>query len=332
MKGWWIALLLAATGAQAQAPRDPPSVPDEVAWPLPWVAGRTLVYADSYRQVSLHDGQETSLHGTSTTYVDGVRHGDGYRQRWRSEGMAFKVRGMETAVAGFDMQAVMAEAARAFEGVVIEVDLDAGGAYDRIANLDALVTIMRGMLRSMFDEMSRGLVANGMPAAQWQAVADAILGQVANRDTLAGTLAEAPVAYNFMARGGLVPGQTHAFTDEGVLPLGGAPVARNHQLRVVPAPSAPGRYDVRWTVELDRHAVRDAVVASVDAMFASIPELKGTSAEALADGIQVATTVEYRIDGATGIVERMRRTTNKSFAGRKDTEVAEMVLREVRAE
>lgn len=333
MQAWWLATLLAfAPMAVAQDTAQEAGQAGEVEWPLPWVQGRTLVYADEYRQVSTRDGMEVTIEGTSTTHVEGAPKGDGYRQRWRSEGMDIQVRGMESMAATIDMQAVMTSAGTALEGMVVEIDLDGEGAYTGIANLDALVGRMRSVMQGMFDDMFSTLrKQEPVQPGQWQAFVEALLAQIASPEVLEAGLSEAPLAFNYMAGGGLEPGRTYSFEDQGELPIGNAPVARSHQLRVAAAVDAPGKYDATWTVALDRNAVRDAVVAMMDeAAAATLPELEGLGTDALAEGIDVSTTVVYRIDGASGIVERMRMKTTKRFADRLEVETLGMRLREVR--
>src|SRR5690606_22397291 len=129
--------------------------------------------------------------------------------------------------------------------------------------------------------------------------------QMASSDAIEGSLSEQPHVYNFMAGGGLVPGETYLFQDEGVLPIADMVVARQNRLHVVQDADEPGKYDAHWIVELDKDAVRDALAAAVEQMVAGVPEMRGKGVDSLAGDIEVITRVDYHIDAATGVVERL---------------------------
>lgn len=99
-----------------------------------------------------------------------------------------------------------------------------------------------------------------------------------------------PVAYNFPAGGGLQLDREYAYQDEGASPFGGETIPMNNTM-------LPGA-------------------------------LLEQEMEALGRDAHFSTTVTYRIDPCTGVVQHMEHVATKRFGGKEEIETSVLWLRE----
>lgn len=322
--GFWRGAVLAAAwlcaGAAGATEGAREDAADAVAWPLPWAKATTLVYDDRYEKVVRRGGAETTVRGQGVTHVSTTPAADGYRQRWWSENLEF-----DAAQLG-GMAPVMAAAVKALEGVPIEFQLDAAGAYVSLTNVENVAGRYRSALKSMFAGIDAEIPAEAKAeAADILAMLDRLADTLTSPEVLSVTLAEAPAAYNAVAGGGLAPGREYRFADEGRSPLSDRPLPRSNLMTLAAAPDAPGRYDVRWVIELEPEALHAQLAESFDRLTAGTET--GMEGAALFSGARIATTIDYRVDAASGRVERMQRTKVQRFGDQDETETSVMTLR-----
>lgn len=315
MRGSALALVAALAFAPGHAGAETPDG-ETVSWPLPWKDGLTLVYDDSYSKTSQRDGASYSVGTTSRSHIATTRTADGFRQRWWTRDAKVDADGMGPA------SAIVRASMESLADLELEILLDAEGAYSAVGNLDALVPRMRAALDRTMDA---AFAAANMPpeSNEVKAAKAAVINQLTAPAVLEVSLAETPHVYNSLAGGGIPPGET-SFEDEGLMPIGGeGMVKRTNTLTVVAAPDAPGHWDVRWRVQPDSAQIRAKLVAAAEQIMAEMKHPADKVVAQIGD-VDFGSVVDYRIDGATGIVERVKRVTRKQFSGRVEIETHEM--------
>lgn len=110
-----------------------------VQWVLPWKAGTTLVYAMEDTTTEVQDKRRSRSRSSSTTTVRITEaSAEGFVQTWTSTGARFQVLDGDRAA-----EALMQQFASAFDGVALEVQLDAAGNYARAGNIAELAPRLR---------------------------------------------------------------------------------------------------------------------------------------------------------------------------------------------
>lgn len=319
-RGVWPALMVAACVVSGPAwAAEPAADAADVSWPLPWGAAKPLVYRESYTKTTRRQGGEFTVTGGGRTEITAERSGEGWRQTWRSTEPTIDASQMGPA------KAVMESAVRAFSGIDLVVDLDAEGAFTGVANLDELATRYRAALAEMLGAFDARAPKEGEAKQKHDAMVTNLVTQLSAPELLRAQMSEVPFAYNYIAGGGFPAGTVHSFSDEAVMPFDPKPMKRDQTLLLMPADDVPGHYDVKWTIEPNPEDLRRVILATLDRMADGMPELEDAGKDVLRD-VRFSSTIDYRIDGATGVVQWMRRTTRKLYQGRDDLETAEMRL------
>lgn len=131
------ALLCASFCMPAFAAED--AAAPTVQWVLPWKAGTTLVYAMEDTTTEVRGDQRSRSRSTSTTEVRITEASkEGFVQSWTGTGGRFQVLEGDRAA-----EALMQQFASAFDGVALEVQLNAAGNYARAGNIAELAPRLR---------------------------------------------------------------------------------------------------------------------------------------------------------------------------------------------
>jgi hypothetical protein len=320
-KGWGWLLAACALPAMAQ---DAP----EVEWPLPWQAGTTLEYDHAYASTNRRDGQDYTIKATDVTRISVERaDSDGYVQRWVSTDPTYDLSALPE-----QARLAITAAAEALRDLPLDVRLDADGAYLGLLDVETL--------RKQYREAMEASFARIMAPHAEQLPADAEALIVRMIDTLTAPavveqqFAEIPAAYNFIAGGGLSPGVEYAYEDQGVNPLGGESIAMHNTLAMSVA-DRQGVYEVRWRIEPDVHALALAIERAAgemlgDALASAGEAQQAEAAETMAAArrdAEFTTTVTYRVEASSGVVQRMEHVQVKRFGNKDETTTNVLTLK-----
>ena len=334
-KGWGRVagvVLLLALGVPALAAEkrslnkrvDAPD-PDALSWPLPWKPGQALVYDQRYESEESRDGK--TMRVVSTDVVDllmAPRAEGGWVQTWTGRDPRMQTEGLPP-----QMDRMFAAGIEAFRDLPIDIALNADGHFENVANLPDVQPRFRRALQGLFDAMLGE--TKGKPGAD---EAEVVFARMVDTMTapavLESQLGETPAAYNFVSRGGLVPGREYEYADEYANPLDGGMIASANSLLLTRAADEAGMVDVRWTVRPDLDAITAVIARFVDRTLqgrAPGPKERAELVARLRDGAEFVTVVSYRVDPASGVVQRMEVMQRKQFGGKQETERTTMTLR-----
>lgn len=320
--GW----LLAACALPAMA-QDAPEV-DQVEWPLPWQVGTTLEYDHAYVSTNRRDGQEFTIKATDVTRISVERADrEGYVQRWVSTDPKYDLSALPE-----QARLAITAAAEALRDLPLDVRLDAEGAYQGLLDLETLRQQYREAMETSFERIMEP------HAEQLPADAEAMIARMIDTLTAPAVVeqqfAELPAAYNFIAGGGLSPGVEYAYEDQGVNPLGGEAIAMHNTLTMSDT-DRQGVYEVRWRIEPDIQALALAIERAAgqmlgDALASASEAQQAEAAETMATArrdAKFSTTVNYRVDASSGVVQRMEHVQVKRFGNKDETTTNVLTLR-----
>lgn len=322
-------LALCATGAAAEkrsfSKTSSLPDPDALSWPVPWKPGMVLVYDQHHESERVEGEHVLRMTGTDVVELRLSGRGDGgWVQRWIGRDPRLQADGLPPQV-----EKMMAAAVVSFRDLPIDVALNASGHFENVANLPDVQPRYRRALQGMFDTLLAEL--KGKPGADQAEVMFARMVDTASSPAvLESQLGETPAAYNFVTSGGLVPGRQYDYDDEYANPIDGELIASRNSLLLTRAADEPGAVDVRWTVRPDPEGTTAAVMRFVErtmpASAMTDTERDAFAAKLKADA-EFVTEVSYRVDPASGIVQRMELVQRKHFAGKREKERTTLVLR-----
>ena len=327
----WVAMaLVLSVSAQATEKRSYSKTssrpdPDALTWPLPWQRGTTLVYDQRHESEESKDGRSVRIAATDVVDLRTTpRDGGGWIQRWIGRDPKIHAEGLPP-----QMQQVITAAAESFRDLPIDIALNGEGHFENVANLPDVQPRFRRALQGMFDAMLAD--AKGKPGAdQAEVMFSRMVDALTAPAVLESQLGEMPAVYNFVSGGGLVVDRRYDYQDEHANPLDGEPVASANTLLVTRVEGDARLVDVHWTVRPDLDALSGVIARFVDrTMQGQAPDGKerATLIAQLRDGAELVTEVTYRVDPATGIVQRMELVQRKHFGGKQETERTTLVLR-----
>lgn len=144
-----------------------------------------------------------------------------------------------------------------------------------------------------------------------------------------------PVAYNFPAGGGLQLDREYAYQDEGASPFGGETIPMNNTMLLSTSQQVPGHYELVWTIVPEPEATWAAIAGAARQLVGDVlageeeaGALLEQEMEALGRDAHFSTTVTYRIDPCTGVVQHMEHVATKRFGGKEEIETSVLWLRE----
>lgn len=320
-KGLMAALLLAAPWAVAAAQQvaEEEAQATDVEWPLPWKPGTRVEYDQSYRTVDVRGGKPWTITGSDRTVLEIVRADqDGFVQRWTGTDPK-----LDAGELPAPMAAILKATVEGMRDLAIDVRLDGQGAFAGISNMDELHPRYRAAMRAMLDGLSN---EGNVPDAATKVALGKMLDTLTARPVFEQQLAEIPAAYNFVAGGGLELDAEYEYEDSGTNPLGGEPIPMRNRMRLGESDD-PAFYTLRWEVEPDAEAIAAMVTKFVESMTASMaPKADADEKAEHAQALEAAkanakftTTVDYLIEKATGLVERMEHVQMKRFGTKDET-------------
>lgn len=329
LSGIGAALLCGCLLLAGQAWAETEASGDDLHWPLPWRAGRVLVYDQQYETTNRRDGKTVTVSGTDALELRIVRADeDGFVQRWTSTDPKLELAQLPEA-----LRLPMKAAVDAFAGLPLDVSLDRQGAYRGLANLDTLQPVYRKAMEQLVADM---LAQSETPATdQGRAMMATMTQMLTTREVIEQEMAEIPAAYNFVAGGGLEPGMEYTYEDEGLAALDQSAIKRTNKVSLEATDDADV-YRVQWRIEPDNAAVAQLVRKAVDEMLAgqfdlSDPKQKAEYDEALAkvgDDADYSTNVSYLVDATTGIVQRMEHVQVERIGKKDETTTIVLTLRD----
>lgn len=338
-KGWnrlaVVAMMLASclplSAKEKQAPSKTASIPepDALEWPLPWKPGMVLTYDQHYTSEEAKD--DVSVRVTATDVVElrmTPRVGGGWVQSWTGREPKLHSEGLPP-----QLHRMMAAAVESFRDLSIEVALDAEGHFENIANLPDVQPRFRRTLQGMFDGMLAEM--KGKPGSDEAEVTFArMVDAMSAPAVLESQLGETPAVYNFVSGGGLAPDRQYDYADEYANPLDGEMIASANTLRLTRPADAAHLVDVHWIVRPDLDGITGVITRFVDRTLQGQAQAKAQDEKArakmvaaLRDGAEFVTEVTYRVDPASGLVQRMDMVQRKRFGVKQETERTTLQLR-----
>lgn len=306
---------------------------ERIAWPVAPQAGVQLTYDSSHASVSTTGDERMEINSSGVTRVWAEEDSEGVLQRWMSSDTGVEVQG-----APAELEPAIATAIQAFDGITLDVRLDAEGNYVAVANMDQIQPLYLEAMRSMFQHMGGALGElgeDGEALADVEAGMESMLQALAAPQVLESQLAELPVAYNFPAGGGLQLDREYAYQDEGASPFGGETIPMNNTMLLSASQQVPGHYALVWTIVPDPDATWAAIASAAQQLVGGAliddeeaGELMDREMEALGRDAHFSTTVTYRIDPYTGVVQHMEHVATKRFGGKEEIETSVLSLRE----
>lgn len=308
----------AGPAPQGAGPAPPGASAEAVRWPLPWNGRRTLVYEEAAVETTRsREHGEATIHSRGTTRIGGSALGEGYLQRWRSEGEHYRVEG---GAASPVQEAVLNSVAQHAEKIVVEVRLDEGGGYAGIDNLDAIVPLHRDMIRAMFEARLRHEAAfvgrtlePDAPARHWAQV-EGMMAALSEAGVVEAQVSRIPAAYNVLGKGGLVPGQARYAQVSLVDPvLGERSIPHEQRVVLLETGDGSGDYEAHWTLSPEHGAFREVLEVAFERMSADDVRLRRIGLDAFVGSAASHVEVNYRIDPATGVVRRLERIASTRY-------------------
>jgi hypothetical protein len=301
---------------------------DGVEWPLPWRIGTTLEYDQVYVSTNRRDGQEFTVKATDVARISIERaDADGYVQRWVSTDPKYDLSALPE-----QARLAVTAAAEALRDLPLDVRLNAEGAYLGLVDLETLRQKYRSAMETAFERILQPY-SDQLPS-DGEAILARVIDTLTAPSVVEQQFAELPAAYNFVAGGGLAPGVEYAYEDQGLNPLGGESIAMHNTL-TMSEPDRLGIYEIRWRIEPDVKALTAAIEHAAeemlgDALASADAAQQAEAKEAMAaarSNAEFTTTVIYRVDGSSGVVQRMEHVQVKRFANKDETTTNVLRLR-----
>ena len=337
MRKWMVVALCAglwATPVLADVSKSPGTAHNKLektealSWPLPWKAGTTLTYDETYESTKRKGERVERISGATTTQISVVKADEqGFLQRWRWSAGGYRFDNIDPA-----QQAILNGLAGALKGVPLDVRLDRDGAFESIANIEQFQPVIREhlekALKAGVTEAAAKANANPQKLAEANARLAPMLEMLSGKEFVSGLLSKSPQAYNFMGAGGLVLDEEVEYEDLGQNPFGGEPIPMLGKIKVSRKVDAPGFVEAHWTVTLHPTKSVPIFTEAVKKLLGSVaPEQSDAVSKAMPKSIDISTEVTFLIDTATGIVHRMARAERKNIGDKQETESTTLTLR-----
>lgn len=317
-------LLLLPAPARAEAAPEQPEK-QKIIWPLPWHGDSTLEYDQTFESVNKKGEITVAVKGSDIVRISIERaDSDGFVQRWVSTDPQLDVDQLPV-----ELRTVMKSTAQAFKGLALDVQLDKDGTYKGLINLAEVQPRYRNaMLAIMTKAIS---LPDAAPKPEATAMMIRMVDMIAAPAVVEAQFAEEPVAYNFIAGGGLALDTEYEYEDQGANPLGGQPIRMVNTMSLNQAPD-PAQYEVRWRVVPDAAETIAMIKQFTRELFKDqkdmpVGEVDKVLAQLSMDA-DFSTTVTYQVSKVTGIVERMEKVQIKKFGSKDEFKRTVMSLRQ----
>lgn len=312
-----VALLCALPAISALAAEEAAAVPT-VKWVLPWKAGTSLVYAmeDTTRQVQ-GDKREHSRNSTTATVRIEQASPDGFVQSWTGTGSRYEV--LEGDRSG---EALMQQFGKAFDGVALEVELDAAGNYARARNIADLAPRLREAFLAGAELGMDAELAKMDPAGREDARGKAMEQLRGMVDRMTGpAVLEAMLTRNIQWYNGFVgidiePDQAYELATDLPNPFGGPVFPAKLTFSLAVSPDDPDDLFVTFDQTIDPEKGKTALIAATKALVGQdLPE------DALADlAFSLHDEGLFVVHRPTGTVEMFEAVRTTRFGDREKVE------------
>lgn len=297
------------------------SASDTASWPWPWDGPRTLSY-------DLKQSIETTRRGTTSlmrsTEIQHITSEPGLGQLWRASDASIEY----PESFGAEQRAQVEALNQAVNRLGVKVTVDAEGATTGIANLAELVPEFQRSIEAVaIPAQARALAAieDEADRAHMKEQQDRMLQALSSEPVIAAELMRLPVAYNFPGKGGVAMGETIEYEEDAPNPLGGDPFPMQGSFRLDPPAKAGDPIEMTWTITLHPERSVPVLLATVERMMGKT--LSEAERAELPGRIIVHVETRYRIDPATGVIQRLERTETRDVFGARDERTLVMTLR-----
>ena len=320
-----IALLFPALAWAEDAPEQSElSEQQKITWPLPWRRGAPLEYDQTFESVNRKGELSVAVKGSDIVRISIERaDSDGFVQRWISTDPKLDVDQLPAA-----MRTVMRSTAQAFKGLALDVRLNKDGTYQGLLNLAELQPRYRNAMMAIMTKAS--LLPGKAPTPEATAMVTRMVDMIAAPAVVEAQFAEEPVAYNFIAGGGLAMDTEYEYEDQGTNPIGGQPIRTVNTLSMNQA-SNPAQYEVHWRVVPDAAETTAMIKDFTREMFKDQKEMPVGEVDKVLAQLSIdadfSTTVTYLVSKVTGIVERMETVQVKKIGSKNESKRTVMSLR-----
>lgn len=262
------ALLCALPAASAFAMEEEAAPVPTVEWVLPWKAGTSLVYAmeDTTRQVQGDKREHSRNSATATVRIEQASP-EGFVQSWTGTGSRYEVLEGDRSD-----EALMQQFGKAFDGVVLEVELDAAGNYARTRNIAELASRVRGAILAGAEPGIDGELAKMDAASRDEARGKAMerLQGIVDRMTAPAVL-ETMLTRNIQWYNGFVgidiePDQAYELVRELPNPFGGPAFPATLTFSLAVSEDDPDDVFVTFDQSIDPEKGKAAVIAATKAL------------------------------------------------------------------
>lgn len=302
------AALLCALAVPALAAEEAIPAPT-VKWELPWKPGMSLVYAmeDTTLQAQGDKREHSRTSATTTVHIDQAT-ADGFVQSWTATGSSFQV--LEGDRSG---EALMQQFGKAFDGVALEVELDAAGNYARARNIAQLAPRLReaflaGAQLGLDRELAK-VDAAGREEARRKAMEhmQGMVDRMTSPAVLEAMLTRNVQWYNGFVGIDIEPDQTYELESELPSPFGGPSFPAKLTFSLAVSPDDPDDLFVTFDQSIDPEKGKAALIAATRALVGQ--ELPQGAMEELAFSLEdEGMFVVHRPTGTVEMFEAIRTT------------------------
>ncbi|MBJ7575857.1 hypothetical protein [Luteimonas sp. MC1828] len=311
---------------------------DVIGWMLPWREGVTLRYAtEDYDDEQDGDSRErTRITGIETVSIREARE-DGYLQEWSFADTRFEV--LEGEPAGVEVTQGLMES---LGDLVLEVELDGEGNYQRIRNLTGVAARMRPVMKeAMVAATAAALDAEFAAAAPGDAEAaadptvlqaarsaalqtvDGMVERLTSPEVLERLLSEDAVRYNDFVGVELEDGREYEIDVDLDNPLSGGSLPARVTFGIHLRESDPDDVFLEWTTRVDPAKAAEAARHFLGMLLESMPEEARAQLPAELSIIESGFVLFRR---STGVVEMLEATRTVRAAGQLKVERRRMRL------
>jgi len=305
--------VLADEAAKPAAPAAP-----KVKWVLPWKPGLALAYATEDTTTEEKDGTTTRARGTDTTRVRVAAGADGgFVQTWIGEGSKYDL--LEGPPSAQAMVKETRDAAAAFDGTPIEVQLAADGTYAGVRNIEPLVTKMRELMKPVIVaglEAELAKIEDPKKREQARAAAQERVQPMMDR-LLTPAYVEALLTRQIQDYDGfhgleLEPDQSYEAQTQIPNPLGGAALPAKITFSMSVSPDDPEDLFVAWDMQIDPEKAAAAALAIGEQIAGKKIDNTGKDAMRKLDIADEGLIIVHR---PTGVVEMYESTRTTQMPG-----------------
>jgi tetratricopeptide (TPR) repeat protein len=317
----WL-LLANAIGAKEHA-KEPAQV---VHWPLPWTHGASLDYDETHERIveTNGTGNRIQTHGVTRIRIERA-DADGFIQSWTP--LSSTTRYGEVSD---PQQLLLQELEANLANMPFEVSLSTEGEYGGITNLDAIQSRFSELAKPRFDLLA-GNGGKSMPAGIREGLENVFVAYT-SKPVLEMQLSTLPVAYNFVAKGGIGLDYEYEYEDEAANPLGGDPFPMTGRMTLRKDELREGWLVMDWSTTMDRDKGGPMIAETSrkllgDAFIADGGDGVEDAIKRMAGNIDIGTSSRFRIDPSTGIVQWMQVVQRKRVGNRNDIHTTTLSLR-----